>query len=400
MTTSDALVIGGGLSGLCMANALAHFGLSATVVERGPLVLGDGPVTDGRTTAISLSAKRMLDQLGLWQVLAQDACPILDIRVSDGPSRLFLHYDHRDVGDDPMGFIVDNTALHQSFLAGAQARETVTLIGGTSVEHLERQEAGVWATLSDGSQINAPLAIAADGRFSPTRAAAGIRTSEHDYRQSSMVCTVSHPEPHHNIAHERFLPGGPMALLPMQDNHCSVVWSEETDLAKRLMELDDERFAAELTKRFGDALGPLTLIGRRWVYPLSLCHAERYVDRRLALVGDAAHAIHPIAGQGFNLGLRDIAALAEVLGEARDLGLDFGSVTTLARYQRWRGFDSAALIVATDALNRLFSTDFQPVRMLRGLGLAAVNRTPALKKIFMRHAMGTVGELPKLLRTQ
>ena len=227
-------------------------------------------------------------------------------------------------------------------------------------------------------------------------------TTEWAYAQTGIVCTVAHEKPHGGVAHEHFLPAGPFAMLPMVDDdgvhRSSIVWTERRDLAPAMMALDDAAFAAEIERRFGPSLGRLRPIGGRFAYPLTLVHAERYVDHRLALLGDAAHAIHPIAGQGLNLGLRDVAALAEAIVDAQRLGLDIGDGLALERYERWRRFDNLMLMAVTDVLNRLFSNDLAPVRLARDLGLAAVNRLPPLKRLFMRHAMGMVGDLPRLIR--
>ncbi len=239
---------------------------------------------------------------------------------------------------------------------------------------------------------------ACDGRNSPLRRAAGIRTIEWNYPQVSIVCTVSHEAPHRGVAVEHFLPAGPFAILPMTGHRSSIVWTERADLAPRLMALDDAGFTRELARRFGDFLGALEVVGPRWSYPLSLMHAERYSAPRLALVGDAAHVIHPIAGQGLNLGIRDIAALAELVVDARRLGLDIANPDALERYERWRRFDNVMLAAVTDGLNRLFSNALPPVKLARDLGLAAVDRLPPLKRFLMRHAMGVVGDLPRLVR--
>jgi 2-octaprenyl-6-methoxyphenol hydroxylase len=253
--------------------------------------------------------------------------------------------------------------------------------------------------------VRARLAVAAEGRRSPLREDAGIRVTTWDYPQAGIVCTVAHDKPHRGVAHEHFLPSGPFAMLPMTDaedgtHRSSLVWTERRELVPAMLALDAAAFGHELERRFGDSLGALREVGGRWSYPLSLMHAARYVDRRLALVGDAAHVIHPIAGQGLNLGLRDVAALAETLVDAHRLGLDLGDGNVLARYQRWRRVDNTVLMVVTDGLNRLFSNDLPPVRLVRDLGLAAVDRMPPLKRLFMRHAMGLVGDLPRLVRGQ
>jgi 2-octaprenyl-6-methoxyphenol hydroxylase len=246
--------------------------------------------------------------------------------------------------------------------------------------------------------VRADLVVAADGRNSMLRRDAGIRTASWRYGQTGIVCTVEHERPHRGIAQERFLPAGPFAILPLTGNRSSLVWTERADLAPAMLALDEADFTGEVATRFGDHLRTLRVVGPRWSYPLALLHAERYVDRRLALVGDAAHVMHPIAGQGLNLGLRDVAALAEVLTDTRRLGLDLGTAPVLAGYQRWRRVDAVTLLAVTDGLNRLFSNDLAPVRLARDLGLAAVNRLPPVKRFFMRHARGTVGKLPRLLQ--
>ena len=257
---------------------------------------------------------------------------------------------------------------------------------------------GTTAALSDGRQIRARLVAAADGRESPLRRAAGIRTVEWRYPQTGIVTTVRHQRPHNGIAVEHFMRAGPFAILPMTGNRSSIVWTERAELAPRLVALSDAAFSAELAARFGDFLGTVEPIGPRWTYPLTLLLAERYVATRLALVGEAAHTIHPIAGQGLNLGIRDVAALAELVIDARRLGLDIGDESVLLRYQQWRRFDALALVAVTDGLNRLFSNSLPPVQLARDVGLAAVNRFPPLKRLLMRDAMGIAGDLPRLVR--
>ena len=252
--------------------------------------------------------------------------------------------------------------------------------------------------LSDGRRLSARLVAAADGAASPLRQAAGIRTIEWRYPQTAIVTTVRHQRPHAGIAVEHFLPAGPFAILPMTGNRSSIVWTEREEFVPRLMALSDREFAVELAARFGDFLGAIEPIGPRWSYPVGLMLAERYVDRRLALIGEAAHVIHPIAGQGLNLGIRDVAALAEIVIDARRLGLDIGDDALLQRYQQWRRLDAMLLAAVTDGLNRLFSNQIGPLRLIRDLGLAAVNRLPPLKRFLMRDAMGITGDLPRLMR--
>ncbi|MBM3545921.1 MAG: FAD-dependent oxidoreductase [Alphaproteobacteria bacterium] len=395
---SDVVIVGGGLVGLSLAHALASAGIETTVVDREEPAIAANDAYDGRAFAISYGSRRILEGLGLWQEMGRQAAPILDIRVTDGPSTLFLHYDHREVGDEPLGHIVESRFVRRALLGKLGDRPKLRLIAPESVARLERGKAGVVARLADGRRIAARLAVAADGRGSPIRRAAGIGAMEWGYAQTAIVCTVALTRPHEGVAHERFLPAGPFALLPLPGDFSSIVWAERNEVAPAMLALDDDGFSAAMTRRFGDALGPLRVVGRRWSYPLGLLVAERFTSDRLALIGDAAHSIHPLAGQGLNLAIRDVAALAEVIVDAHRLGLDIGAVDVLDRYASWRRLDTLALLAVTDGLNRLFSNDLGPVRLIRDLGLAAVDRLPALKRLFMNHAMGTVGDLPRLAR--
>ncbi len=395
---TEVLVVGGGMVGLTLATALAGAGVGVALVDRAaPAALTDAGF-DGRVSAIAFGSRRVLEAIGLWPALGPHAEPILEIRVSDGDSPLFLHYDHADVGDQPLGHMVENRHIRRALFDLAAARDDLRLVAPSTIETVTRGAGGVAARLADGREVRARLVVAADGRCSALRRSAGINVTAWRYPQTGIVCTVAHERPHRGIAHERFLPAGPFAILPMTGDRSSLVWTERADLAPAMMALDDDAFGTEVARRFGDFLGDLEVVGPRWSYPLSLVHAEHYTARRLALIGDAAHAIHPIAGQGLNLGIRDVAALAEVLVDARRLGLDIGAADVLERYQRRRRFDSVVLAAATDGLNRLFSSDDPALRLVRGIGLDAVNRMAPLKRLFMRHAMGVVGDLPRLAR--
>ena len=398
---SDLLIVGGGMVGLALALAADGAGLKVAVVDReAPKTLA-APTFDGRASAIALASMKILDGIGLWPRVADTAQPILEIRVSDADSPLFLHYDHRAAGAEPLGYMVENrntiAALHQLV-----AESAIDWRAPANAVRVTRGAAGVEAELDDGARLRARVVAAADGKRSALREAAGIPAVHRPYQQTAIVCTVAHARPHRGIAHERFLAAGPFAILPLSDDgpthRSSLVWTERADLAPAVMALDEAGFLSELARRFGDFLGNLKVVGPRWSYPLSLSHATRLTAPRLALVGDAGHAIHPIAGQGFNLGLRDVAALAEVLADARRLGLDIGGGDVLARYERWRRLDSLSMTLATDGLNRLFSNDIAPLRLARDLGLAAVDRMAPLKTLFMRHAMGVLGDQPRLAR--
>jgi len=395
---TDVLIVGGGMVGLTLGAALAEAGVEVTILDREAPLAQEARAYDGRTSAIAWGSAEALRAIGLWQALEAEAEPILDIRVSDGPSLLFLEYRHADVASHPLGYILENSVIRSALHAHFAALPAAKLMAPVTLKRLARERHRVRAELADGSAVEAALAVAADGRGSRLREEAGIAVTSWSYAQCGIVATIAHERPHEGVAHERFLAPGPLAFLPMRGRRSSIVWTEHARLAPSLLALDERAFAATLERRFGDYLGRLTLAGPRSSYPLQLLHAERYVDERLVLIGDAAHAIHPIAGQGLNLGLRDVAALAEILVEAKRLGLDLGEAQLLERYQRWRRFDNTLLMAATDVLNRLFSTASPLVRLVRDLGLGAVNELPPLKRFFMRHAMGVVGELPRLLR--
>jgi 2-octaprenyl-6-methoxyphenol hydroxylase len=311
-----------------------------------------------------------------------------------------VHYDHREVGDQPLGHIVENRLLRGALLRRAEqlAGPGLVLAAPAEILRLECRERLARLQLRGGGSLTGSLIAAAEGRSSPTRAAQGIEVLRWDYRQTGIVATIAHERSHQGLAVERFFPDGPFAILPMTGLRSSIVWAAHNRLARELIGLADDDFMAELGERFGEQLGALALAGPRWHYPLSMVQARRYTGCRLALVGDAAHAIHPIAGQGWNLALRDVAALAELLVDAKRLGLDPGSAAVLARYERWRRFDSLALIAITDGLNRLFGNDVLPLRLARELGLGLVERVGPLKQFFMRHAMGLLGDLPRLMR--
>jgi 2-octaprenyl-6-methoxyphenol hydroxylase len=400
---SELVIVGGGLVGLSLATACAGAGLDVAVIDREEPSRMVETAFDGRTSAIAFGSQRILAGIGVWDAVASEAEPIREIRVADGDSPLFLHYDHTEIGPDPLGYIVENRVLRRALLARAASLPNLRHLAPAHVATAERKSGGVAVTLKDGTlaagdSVRGALLVAADGKLSPLRQEAGIRTLERRYKQIAIVCTVWHERPHLGLAVEHFLPAGPFAILPMTGDRSSIVWTERAELVPRLLALDAAAFHAELAKRLGDFLGRIEVVGPRWRYPLSLMHAARYGAERLVLVGDAAHVIHPIAGQGLNLGLRDVAVLAELIVDARRLGLDIGNADILSRYERWRRFDTVALTAVTDGLNRLFSNTIAPVAWARGLGLAAVNRLPPLRRFFMQHAMGMVGTLPRLVR--
>jgi 2-octaprenyl-6-methoxyphenol hydroxylase len=394
----DVAVVGGGLAGLTLALACASAGLEVALIDRIAHRAMLKPGFDGRTTALAHGAKQAMAAIGVWDDLAPHASPILAIRVADGHSPFFLHWDHAEAGPDPMGFILENATLRRALYARARAQKSLRHIAPAAVTRVSDEGTHARVALADGRAIKAQLVAACDGKNSQLREAAGISCLRWDYPQTAIVACVTHEKPHRGVAIEHFRPAGPFAILPMKGNRSSIVWTERRKNAAGLRDLPPGRFRAELARRFGDFLGRVELAGPVWSYPLSFLHARRYAARRLALVGDAAHVIHPIAGQGLNLGIRDVAALAETAVDARRLGLDIGSADLLRRYEERRRFDGVALAAVTDGLNRLFSNELRTVAAARSLGLGAVNAMPRLKQFFMRQAMGAMGDLPRLSR--
>ncbi|MFC3053655.1 UbiH/UbiF/VisC/COQ6 family ubiquinone biosynthesis hydroxylase [Kordiimonas pumila] len=395
---TDITLIGGGMAGMTAAIGLADHGFTVTLVDQAP----KGDLTavsyDGRSSALAYASCQLLDAIGVWPHMAPYAQPILEIRVSDGPSLMHLHFDHETLGDGPLGHMVENRHTRLALFARMAELRNIQFLAPEHVSLIERSKTGAKVTLNSGKTIQSKLVIGADGKNSIVRAHACIPVSTIPYAQHGIVCSIEHEFSHCGIAHERFLPSGPFAILPLTGNRSSLVWTEKSHLVETIMGLPDRAFTAEIARRTGDFLGDIKVIGGRWAYPLSLQYAARYTDDCLALIGDAAHSIHPISGQGLNLGIKDIAALIEVLAEARRVGLDIGNSSVLERYGQWRTTDNASVYAITDIFNRLFSNDITPVKIARDLGMAGINKITPLKNFFMAHARGTVGELPKLLR--
>jgi len=403
---ADIILVGGGMVGLSFALAAGRAGLSVLVLDATPVQTVLDTAFDGRVSALGRASVRLMSALGIWPQLVSGAQPILDIMVSDGrlgrgASPLSLHFDHLDgVGDisgGPLGYILENRFFRSVLHAGISDVPAIRVRGESRAVSAVPDAGGIAVRLSDGSLLYGRLCIAADGRDSLLRAGAGIKSVAWDYGQSGIVATVHHARPHGGLAHEYFLPGGPFAILPMTGQRSSLVWTEPGARAKALMALAQADFETELRARFGSQWGDIHVEGPRWVYPLSFHHARDYIAQRLVLAGDAAHTIHPIAGQGLNLGLRDVAALAEVLVDAHRLGLDIGAASVLARYQAWRRFDNVSLAAVTDILNRLFSNDTPWVRLARDIGIGLTGQIGPLRRLAMRHAAGEVGSLPRLL---
>ena len=396
----DCIVIGGGLSGLTTTLALSKIGLSVAIIDKTSLKMAKKNEGDQRTTAVSASGKKVFEALDVWDSLKKGAEPILDIVVSEKGKKGHLSFDHQTVGTEPMGHILNNIELKNSLISSIRSQKNIQLFPFKSLNNFFPKTGAVTIDLNDGSSYEAALLVAADGRNSDGRRIAKIKSTNIDYNQSSIVFTVGHEKPHRGTAYEQFTTGGPIASLPMRGNKSSVVWSEDTEVIGSLMQLDDKDFAAAASCRLNDCLGKMTIIGQRKVFPLKLNYADTIIANRFAMVGDAAHGLHPIAGQGFNLGLRDIANLTEEISNARRLGLDIGSFETLRSYQAARRFDNFSLVAATDGLNRLFTDNNKIVRFIRSSGLDTINTMNPIKNLFMRLAMGEVGSLPHLLKGQ
>ncbi|MEM7641014.1 MAG: UbiH/UbiF/VisC/COQ6 family ubiquinone biosynthesis hydroxylase [Pseudomonadota bacterium] len=396
----DAIIVGGGLSGPLCALALADAGLTSVVVDARPRAEFDAAGFDGRSYSLALGSIRVLRALGLWEGL--EAQPISGIRASDGrpgegASPLHLAFDAAEIGEPYMGQMVEDRHLRARLLAACDASDRIEMRFDVSVTGQVEEGTSVTVETSAGP-LAGRLLLGCDGRGSGVAERAGIVRTFKDYGQTSLVCAVEHERSHHGVAHQFFMPAGPLAILPLRGNRSSIVWTEATEAAATLNALPDAAYLEVLRPRFGSFLGDLTLVGDRWTYPLTLTLAASYVAERLALVGDAAHGIHPIAGQGLNLGVKDVAALADVLGAARRRGEDIGRLDVLERYQRWRRFDSAAMGMFTDAVNRLFSNDDPLLRLGRDLGMGAISALPSVRRRFIREAAGISGDLPALMR--
>jgi 2-octaprenyl-6-methoxyphenol hydroxylase len=409
---TEIAIVGGGMVGLTLALALDQAGVAVTVLDATPPEAQLAQGFDGRASAIAFASFRMWKTLGVADRLAGDFQRIENILVTDGrvadglraggPSALRLHFDRRELDESPegeaLGYMVENRATRRALMAEVAARPGITMIAPARVSGTIVRDDGVELTLDSGARIEAGLAISAEGKASTLRKIAGSNLVSWNYPQTAIVCTIGHERAHGGVAHEYFLPAGPFALLPLTQNRMNIVWTEKTRAAQALLAMPETEFLSELCRRVGDFLGAITLQGPRFSYPLGLQIVDRYIAPRIALVGDAAHAIHPIAGQGLNMGLRDVAALAECVADALRHGLDVSDFTALERYQSWRRFDNVALALATDGFNRLFSNDFGRVRLARDLGMAAVGSIGLARRFFMREAGGGVGDLPKLLR--
>ncbi len=399
----DILIVGGGLSGPILALALAQTGLQVAVIDALQEKVRKNAGFDGRSYAVALTSQRLLAGVGVWDAVADNSQPILEIKVTDGragegPSPFFMHFDHAEIEEGPMGHMVQDRHLRRALLDAMAATEGVTHLSGETVTGQTVIPGGIGVTLASGKTLTGALLVGADGRGSGTATRAGIKRTGRGYGQTALVCAIAHEKPHHGIAHQFFMPPGPLAILPLPGNVSSIVWSESAENAAAFHALSDAEYLTMLRPRFGDFLGEIGLTGKRYTYPLSLSLADRLISDRMALIGDAAHGVHPIAGQGLNAGMRDIAALAEVITDAIRRGEDPGSIAVLTRYEEWRRFDNTALAMATDAFNRLFSNDSALLRGVRDVGMGVINALPGLRRGFIREAAGLTGELPRLMQ--
>jgi 2-octaprenyl-6-methoxyphenol hydroxylase len=402
MSGQRSIVIGGGaFAGLALALALRRgLGDDVAIIVADP-ALGLRPSRDGRATAIVAACRRLLEAIGVWKDVAASAQPILDMvitdsKLDDATRPVFLTFAGHVEPGEPFAHMVENRFLIDALTKKAESAGVQ--LKATAVASYESRSEGIDVTLADGSTIQASLLVAADGARSKLRERAGIATHGWDYDQSGIVVTVGHERDHGGRAEEHFLPAGPFAILPLTGQRSSLVWTEKRSEAARIVALSDDEFHGELEQRFGLHLGEVKALDRPRAFPLSYFVARSFIAERLALVGDAAHVIHPIAGQGLNMGLKDVAALAEVVVDAARLGMDLGQTDVLERYQRWRRFDTMAMGVATNSLNVLFSNDIAPLRAVRDIGLGLVDRLPPLKEMFIRQAAGLTGEVPRLLK--
>lgn len=400
---TDIAIVGGGLNGPVLALALAQIGLRVTVIDTQPAARFRKGTFDGRSYALALTSVRLLQGLGIWDVVADDAQPMLEIKVTDGragegPAPFFMHFDHAEIEEGPMGHMIEDRFLRRTVLDACKETDGIALLNGVEVLNQTADDSGITLELSKGTNMRARLCVGADGRASGVAQRAGITRTGWEYGQTALVCAIEHERPHNGIAHQFFMPSGPLAILPLPGNRSAIVWSETDKTASEINALPDSAYLEVLRPRFGDFLGQIKLAGQRFTYPLSLSLTHQMIADRVALVGDAAHGVHPIAGQGLNAGFKDIAALAEVLADAKRRGEDPASAAVLRRYQAWRRFDNASLAMATDGFNRLFSNDNTLLRMGRDIGMGVINALPGLRRGFIREAAGLTGDLPRLMR--
>lgn len=406
-TDYDVVVVGGGLAGLQTAICFGMQNMTVCVVDKSPISNIVNADMDGRTCAVAFASANLFKRTGVWDIVGDNACPMYDIRIENGDlvqgvSYFGMDYSRDLVDGEDLGYIVENTILRRCQYERLQRLPHVQYMEQRSVIDCVAYADGAVLTLDDSTSLRTKLVVGADGKESKMRDMVGIKTTQWRYNQTAIVCTVSCENPHNNMAVELFLPSGPFASLPLPHNRMSIVWSEKSDLAQDIIALPEGDFLQHLRRRIGDWLGDISVVDdKRWSYPLGMMHAHTYIAPRFCLIADAGHAMHPIAGQGFNMGVRDIAALAEVVTNAYKAGEDFGGHTVLKQYEHYRYADNTSLVLICDGLTRLFSNNNSILKSMRVFGLGALNKVPFAKRFFMRHAMGAVGtHIPPLLRKQ
>ena len=398
----DIIIGGGGIIGSMMALALADQGLKIVLIDENPVSLEKNLDFNGRAYAISLSTFQMFCRLKLWDNLSRSAQPILDMKVSDGiaglgASPLHMHFDHREMESGPIGYMIEDRFLRHALMEKLLSNKTISTFFKNKIVSQKLNSGHIELRLQDKSTIIGKILIGSDGRRSMIAERSGIKRNVHNYGQTSLVCGVAHERDHFGEAHQFFMPAGPLAILPLISGRSSIVWTEKSELADEIKMLSDKDFLEELQVRFGDFRGRVCLKGKRYAFPLSLSIAKSIVSQRVALIGDAAHALHPVAGQGLNLGMRDVASLAEVITLALRRGEDFGAPYVLSRYSDWREFDRLTLCGVTHTVNKLFSNNSVALRALRGVGMAVINNVPMFRTRLMREASGLSNDLPSLM---
>ena len=399
---SDIIIVGGGLNGSLMAIAAANIGFSTIVLDSKDNEVSGENRFDGRSYALALSSVRLLKNLDIFEDIIDKSQPILDIKILDGklvqgPSQFSLHFDNNEIHDGPMGQMVEDRFIRKALFTKINKNKQIDYKFNSKVTEHKKQSGYISVTLDNGKKLNTKLLVGADGRNSELANRADIKKSGWKYNQSALVCAIEHEADHNGVAWQYFMPSGPLAVLPMTGKRSCIVWTEQNANAKAINLFDETRYTKILAARLGNFLGKFKIIGDRHTYPLELSIADRFIDERLALIGDAAHSVHPIAGQGLNAGFKDIAVLAHIIQDARHRGEDLGSLGVLKRYEEWRRFDSAQLAYSTDLFNKLFSNENEALRLARNIGLKLLDSIPVAKRNIIKEAAGITGELPRLM---
>ena len=399
---SDIIIVGGGLNGSLMAIAAANIGFSTIVLDSKDNEASAENRFDGRSYALALSSVRLLKNLDIFEDIIDKSQPILDIKILDGklvqgPSQFSLHFDNNEIHDGPMGQMVEDRFIRKALFTKINKNKQIDYKFNSKVTEHKKRSGYISVTLDNGKKLNTKLLVGADGRNSELANRADIKKSGWKYNQSALVCAIEHEADHNGVAWQYFMPSGPLAVLPMTGKRSCIVWTEQNANAKAINLFDETRYTKILAARLGNFLGKFKIIGDRHTYPLELSIADRFIDERLALIGDAAHSVHPIAGQGLNAGFKDIAVLAHIIQDAHHRGEDLGSLGVLKRYEEWRRFDSAQLAYSTDLFNKLFSNENEALRLARNIGLKILDSIPVAKRNIIKEAAGITGELPRLM---